>query len=430
MPNNVEPLVITQNETTYTAEEGHGYSPVTVNVDVGIEPDDFADLSVKTAVTGDITLSKATKITRFSFYNFTGITSIDAPYATSLEESCLTGCSALTSVNFPRVTSVAIGQFKGLSNLVTANLPAITRNIQSKQEIFRACTKLKNVDLSSIESIYSQSMFYGCTELETIVFPNTGLFYGTAQSNNNTRFGANMFYGCAKLKAVDVRTCRFDETNCFKNCTVFDTLIIRELNNNLNTIPALSNINNFDGTPFASDGSGGTLYVPSRYISRYQAATNWSTILGYENNQILPIEGSYYETHYADGTLLPIYTYTEMNFPKRNKIDYTDTGGYETWDTRYWGTDGYIDLNGAKKIQFSFESTNTTFPSGYLTIQMFKNTEFLGVSTNHYYGSRVINGSTYYTCDIEFPDECTRFRLSMAYGTKDTAKLYIVTEEA
>ena len=46
----------------------------------------------------------------------------------------------------------------------------------------------------------------------------------------------------------------------------------------------------------------GKLYVPSSLISSYQAATNWSTILGYANNQILPIEGSMYETQYADGT--------------------------------------------------------------------------------------------------------------------------------
>ena len=51
-----------------------------------------------------------------------------------------------------------------------------------------------------------------------------------------------------------------------------------------------------------SNGSGGTLYVPQALISTYQSATNWSTILGYANNQILPIEGSIYENQYADGT--------------------------------------------------------------------------------------------------------------------------------
>jgi len=78
------------------------------------------------------------------------------------------------------------------------------------------------------------------------------------------------------------------------------TLILRQETK----VAGLSNINSFGYTPFASDGSGGTLYVPSALISSYQSATNWSTILGYANNQILPIEGSQYENYYADGTAI------------------------------------------------------------------------------------------------------------------------------
>jgi len=55
------------------------------------------------------------------------------------------------------------------------------------------------------------------------------------------------------------------------------------------TVVPLSNINAFNVTPFASGNAGGILYVPSSLISSYQAATNWSTILGYENNQIQAI---------------------------------------------------------------------------------------------------------------------------------------------
>ena len=37
-------------------------------------------------------------------------------------------------------------------------------------------------------------------------------------------------------------------------------------------------------------------------LSDYQSATNWSVIPGYTNNSITSIEGSIYETKYADGT--------------------------------------------------------------------------------------------------------------------------------
>ena len=83
----------------------------------------------------------------------------------------------------------------------------------------------------------------------------------------------------------------------FTGCSVLKTLILRPA-----SLVSLGNINNFNSTPFASGGTGGTLYVPQSLISSYQSATNWSTILGYANNQILPIEGSIYETQYADGT--------------------------------------------------------------------------------------------------------------------------------
>lgn len=75
------------------------------------------------------------------------------------------------------------------------------------------------------------------------------------------------------------------------------TLIIR-----YNSVCSLSATNSLPPATFGSSGTGGTLYVPSSQISAYQSATNWSTILGYTNNQILPIEGSEYEHYYADGT--------------------------------------------------------------------------------------------------------------------------------
>lgn len=45
---------------------------------------------------------------------------------------------------------------------------------------------------------------------------------------------------------------------------------------------------------------GGYVYVPEAVISDYKAATNWSTVADY----ILPIEGSYWETHHSDGSLI------------------------------------------------------------------------------------------------------------------------------
>lgn len=79
-------------------------------------------------------------------------------------------------------------------------------------------------------------------------------------------------------------------------CSSCDTIILR--NNVVVDLRALNGL----PAKYQSSGSGGVVYVPQALISEYQAATNWSTILGYANNQILPIEGSIYENQYADGT--------------------------------------------------------------------------------------------------------------------------------
>ena len=49
-------------------------------------------------------------------------------------------------------------------------------------------------------------------------------------------------------------------------------------------------------------GGGGYLFVPASVLEDYKDATNWSSLSAY----ILPIEGSYWETHHADGSLMEV----------------------------------------------------------------------------------------------------------------------------
>lgn len=108
----------------------------------------------------------------------------------------------------------------------------------------------------------------------------------------------NAFNGSTSLKVFDFLGGSKLESQMFYGCTNFNTFIIRKTD----SVVPLDNINVFYNTPFASGKAGGTLYVPSALISSYQSAANWSTILGYANNQILSIEGSIYKTQYADET--------------------------------------------------------------------------------------------------------------------------------
>ena len=116
---------------------------------------------------------------------------------------------------------------------------------------------------------------------------------------NVVDINVSVFNGCTALETCDFRTIGNIANYAWRYCSSFNKLILRN-----NSVTNLGNINAFEDSPFASDGTGGTLYVPSAVVSSYQSASNWSTILGYANNSIVAIEGSYYETHYGNGTLI------------------------------------------------------------------------------------------------------------------------------
>ena len=200
------------------------------------------------------------------------------------------GAITINANNVSDIRRNAFYQCRGITELTIVGTPYFG------YEAFRGCSNLETInarDLTYIKSGYYGSqtnVFYGCTKLKGIVLPSLdGSVYN---------IDANNVRDCTSLKYADINNLSKLGDRIFSGCTVFDTLIIRKTGG----VPTLSGLPVFENTPFASGKTGGTLYVPSSLVSSYQSATNWSTILSYTNNQILPIEGSYYETHYADGT--------------------------------------------------------------------------------------------------------------------------------
>lgn len=193
------------------------------------------------AISGDITLTGTYTTNRYAMNGFTNITNVFVPGNVYFEEYALSGCTGLKKIS----GTFALGSYS-----------------------------LK-----------------GCTNLEYII----------SKPGRQCDIWNQTCSGDTKLKAVDIwssdTVSGIRGTSAFFSCTSLTVLVIRKP-----SVYTLNNVNNFAGSPFASNGAGGTLYVPQSLISAYQSATNWSTILGYTNNQILPIEGSIYETQYADGT--------------------------------------------------------------------------------------------------------------------------------
>ena len=181
---------------------------------------------------------------------------------TYLRANALSACSSLTFVSMPNLTNVGGNAFYNSANIEGLYLPKL-----------RTCTT--NYNFSGIKKIQSIALPSISGSLGAYTFANDTLLSAVDLGANLSGFGGQVFAS-----------------------TALTVLVLRTSSK----IVPLNNINNFNSTPFSSGGTGGTLYVPSTLISAYQSATNWSAILGYENNQILPIEGSIYENTYADGT--------------------------------------------------------------------------------------------------------------------------------
>lgn len=220
------------------------------------------------------------------FANTSGAYDIALPNVTTLRRISYTfDQSTLNSVSMPSYTDDAYNIFRSskIPHISVDNLSSINQN-----NAFDSC---------SIQKAFFPKAVIGTSGTPHDAFNNCkSLTVAVIKALGNTYYA---FRGCTALTAVDIldNTTNNKIDNAFQNSTAFETLIIRA-----ETMYPLTNTSAFNGTKFASGSTGGMLYVPSALISSYQSASNWSTILGYANNQIKAIEGSIYETHYADGT--------------------------------------------------------------------------------------------------------------------------------
>lgn len=161
----------------------------------------------------------------------------------------------------------------------------------------RSRTALTKVRLIGCTSIGDYA-FYGCSNADTIVLPSLA-----------SNLDAREFQGCSNLTKLDIKGYKIGFSGSsnppWLNDAKLDTIILRKSDSIVTLSPVSGVAYTFNGTPFASNGSGGTLYVPSALVNSYKNGTNWTTWFadnGNHNNQVKAIEGSQYENYYADGT--------------------------------------------------------------------------------------------------------------------------------
>lgn len=276
--------------TVPSATKLDGYSTLIDSIQTGGVGWTTDGIANGTEPNGDITVTSQTLLP-YVFRGRTGITGITANSVTSIANGALQSCSGLTQASFPNATEMCDDAFNGCSNLVS-------------------------VDVRNVTIFKTKRAFLGCSSLTTFVGGLTKLQSFSDQSFKNTRvpifvlpvctsLGLEAFAGNTALTTCDFGTINIGSSRVFSGDTSLAILIIRK-----NSVSTLNNINSFADTPFADGGTGGTIYVPSSLISSYQSASNWSTILGYTNNQIKSIESTHTDPtapidltlYYADGT--------------------------------------------------------------------------------------------------------------------------------
>ena len=195
------------------------------------------------------------------------------------------------------VTSIRAGVFDYCTQLQDISFPNCT--VLNASVTFSHCEALTRIGANSFPKLTTltggNSCFSSCKSLTVVVFP-------MLTNVSNTM----LFSGCNSLEIVDYPTSAIQSAT-FQNCTALKTLVLRKDDA---PVSLASLTNTFKGTPFASDGSGGTIYIPKALYDHlrdgssldYKAATNWSTVDGYGTITWAQIEGSIYETQYADGT--------------------------------------------------------------------------------------------------------------------------------
>ena len=178
-------------------------------------------------------------------------------------------------------TIIPAGLCYGRTGITKVSGPNVT-TLQGNT--FNSCKGLTAVYFPKA-NFTGQNHFTDCTNLQGLVLPS------------NRAIPYQFCLRASKLEYVDTIGGAVNN-QAFFNANMFALLILRST-----TLCTLYTTNAFDNTPFQGYNSlTGTLYVPSALVESYKTANNWKTLYEAGTMTILPIEGSIYETQYADGT--------------------------------------------------------------------------------------------------------------------------------
>lgn len=180
-----------------------------------------------------------TEISGSMFSNCKKLASLTIPSnITTINSSAFSG-SGLNSITVPSTVTVIKSNAFYNSSLETVILQgAISYSSSDRDSIFKGCSKLSSVTLSSSQKYIYSSMFEDCTSLKEITLPSGCYSIGTKAFKNSglesinlsnvTLLGTNAFENSSSLESVTFNTgagfTKID-TECFKNSGLKEVVI-------------------------------------------------------------------------------------------------------------------------------------------------------------------------------------------------------------
>ena len=230
------------------------------------------DLAKKTWPSGSIEFLENVMLNMYSgFRSNTAITAIKGDEITAMDTHAFNYCSNLESIDFKKLTRLGQSSFGSQDSYSFGN-----------------CPKLTQFNLPLLDSINGQYTFSGCgtsSNKATIALP--------AIVNLSSRTFRSGYFAAIDLGPnLSTASSRGIRDQTFYSGQ-YDVVILRAAS----VIPTT----NADAIRNLTTEKGCTIYVPQALLSTYPTSTNWSSAA----RTFAAIEGSYYATHYADGTLIP-----------------------------------------------------------------------------------------------------------------------------
>ena len=177
-----------------------------------------------------------------------------------------------------RVTTIRNGAFSGCTELLSVVIPNTVTRIEGWA--FYYCTKLFSVAIPSTVTCIEEETFRGCSALRTIDIPDNvttigrgafmnceGLF-AVVIPNSVTTISRNAFYGCTALSSVAIG-CSTTEIGfeAFAHCPRLKDVYCLACN-----APKASSNAFGKGTPQHTN-----LHIPGASVESYKASTPWSS---------------------------------------------------------------------------------------------------------------------------------------------------------